>query len=164
MPNSAAHKGSVDICSELLCLKGAPVLAVDAQGRAEAMRSRLQWAADQLGLGAAQAAARLDRLAFVTLPVSGLSDVGANFLPYLLDHWRSPRKVLIASTGSGSICSCWARLEVESALTARPLVSMRKVLIAHIEQGGQAAVMLSVDWQPQIFRRMCDCNTEIRVT
>ena len=91
----------------------APVLAVDAQARAEAMRSRLQWAADRLGLGAAQAAARLDRLAFATLPVSGLSDVGANFLPYLLDHWRSPRKMLLAFTGSGSLHSCWVRFVVE---------------------------------------------------
>ena len=74
--------------------------AVDAQGQAEAMRGRMRWAASQLGLAAAEAAARLDRLAFATLPVSGLSDVGANFLPYLLDHWRSPRKVLVAGAGA----------------------------------------------------------------
>ena len=64
------------------------------------MRGRMRWAASQLGLSAAQAAARLDSLAFATLPVSGLSDVGANFLPYLLDHWRSPRKVLVAGIGA----------------------------------------------------------------
>ncbi|KAK9821321.1 hypothetical protein WJX81_001912 [Elliptochloris bilobata] len=74
---------------------------LDAAGQANAMRGRLRWAASQLGLGAAQAAARLDRLAFATLPVSGLSDVGANFLPYLLDHWRSPRKRLTATAGPG---------------------------------------------------------------
>ena len=64
------------------------------------MRGRMRWAASQLGLGAAEAAARLERLAFATLPMSGLSDVGGNFLPYLLDHWRSPRKVLIAGAGA----------------------------------------------------------------
>jgi hypothetical protein len=66
------------------------------------MRDRLAWAADRLRLGAAQAAARMARLAFATLPVSGLSDVGANFLPYLLDHWCSPRKVLAAAAGAGA--------------------------------------------------------------
>ena len=65
------------------------------------MRGRMRWAASQLGLGAAEAAARLAQLAFATLPMSGLSDVGGNFLPYLLDHkpWRSPRKVLVAGAG-----------------------------------------------------------------
>ena len=64
----------------------------------------MRWAASQLGLGAAEAAARLGRLAFATLPMSGLSDVGANFIPYLLDHkpWRSLRKVLVA--GAGAYC------------------------------------------------------------
>jgi len=76
--------------------------AVDAKARAEEMRDRLAWAADRLRLGAAQAAARMARLAFATLPMSGLSDVGANFLPYLLDHWRSPRKVLAAVGGAGA--------------------------------------------------------------
>lgn len=79
---------------------------MDAQGQAEAMRGRMRWAASQLGLGAAGAAARLDRLAFATLPMSGLSDVGANFLPYLLDHWRSPRKILVAGTGASTGHAC----------------------------------------------------------
>jgi hypothetical protein len=35
-------------------------------------------------------------LHFSTLPLTGLSDVGANFIPYLMAQWRASKKVVSA--------------------------------------------------------------------
>lgn len=41
---------------------------------------------------------RLSHWHFSTLPLSGLSDVGANFIPYLMGQWRASKKILSATT------------------------------------------------------------------
>ncbi len=45
---------------------------------------------------------RMQQFNFGTMNLASVSDVGANFLPYLLDHWKSPRRKLVANgTGEG---------------------------------------------------------------
>ena len=58
--------------------------AVDAVGDVTAMRYRLLWAMDKLDVKHAARQEWLAHLHFATLPLSGLSDVGANFIPYLV--------------------------------------------------------------------------------
>ena len=48
------------------------------------MRDRLSWAMDELELKHSEREQWLSRLHFAKLPLSGLSDVGANFIPYLV--------------------------------------------------------------------------------
>ena len=58
--------------------------AVDAVGDVTAMRDRLLWAMDKLEVKHAERQEWLAHLHFARLPLSGLSDVGANFIPYLV--------------------------------------------------------------------------------
>ncbi len=48
------------------------------------MSDRLQWAMDELDLKHSERKQWLSHLHFAKLPLSGLSDVGANFIPYLV--------------------------------------------------------------------------------
>ena len=48
------------------------------------MRDRLSWAMDELDLKHSERKQWLSHLHFAKLPLSGLSDVGANFVPYLV--------------------------------------------------------------------------------
>lgn len=58
--------------------------AVDALGDVTMMRDRLSWAMDELEVKHSEKQQWLSHLHFATLPLSGLSDVGANFIPYLV--------------------------------------------------------------------------------
>ena len=58
--------------------------AVDALGDVTMMRARLSWAMDELNLKHSESQQWLSHLHFAKLPLSGLSDVGANFVPYLV--------------------------------------------------------------------------------
>ena len=58
--------------------------AEDALGDVTMMRDRLSWAMDELELKHSQKQQWMSHLHFATLPLSGLSDVGANFIPYLV--------------------------------------------------------------------------------
>ncbi len=75
--------------------------AVDAAGDAGWMKERLLWAMDKLGMRDTERKPRLAHWHFSSLPLSGLSDVGANFIPYLLGRWRASKKTISASV-SGS--------------------------------------------------------------
>ena len=68
------------------------------------MKERLLWATDKLNLSNADKEARLSHWHFSTLPLTGLSDVGANFIPYLMGRWRASKKILTASE-SGAVRS-----------------------------------------------------------
>ncbi|BDA49567.1 hypothetical protein COCOBI_14-1860 [Coccomyxa sp. Obi] len=70
---------------------------LDAAGDAGWMKERLLWATDKLNINNAEKEARLSHWHFSTLPLSGLSDVGANFIPYLMGRWRASKKILTAS-------------------------------------------------------------------
>lgn len=48
------------------------------------MRDRLSWAMDELDMKHSERRQWLSHLHFAKLPLSGLSDVGANFIPYLV--------------------------------------------------------------------------------
>ena len=48
------------------------------------MQNRLLWAMDKLEVKHAERQEWLAHLHFASLPLSGLSDVGANFIPYLV--------------------------------------------------------------------------------
>ena len=52
------------------------------------------WGMEKLGLSAAERDARLAHLHFSTLPLTGLSDVGANFIPYLMGQWPASKKIV----------------------------------------------------------------------
>lgn len=87
--------------------------AVDAAGDAGWMKERLLWATDKLNMNNAEKEARLSHWHFSTLPLSGLSDVGANFIPYLMGRWRASKKILTASDSgavSSDIAHAWWRL------------------------------------------------------
>ena len=66
------------------CLTPHAYSAVDALGDVKAMQKRLMWAMDDLELGLSEKQDWESHLHFATLPLSGLSDVGANFIPYLV--------------------------------------------------------------------------------
>ena len=66
------------------CLTPHAYSAVDALGDVTAMQKRLMWAMDELELGRSEKQDWESHLHFATLPLSGLSDVGANFIPYLV--------------------------------------------------------------------------------
>ena len=68
----------------LQCLTPHAHSAVDALGDVKAMQKRLMWAMDELELGLSEKQDWESHLHFATLPLSGLSDVGANFIPYLV--------------------------------------------------------------------------------
>ncbi len=57
---------------------------MDALGDVKQMQKRLMWAMGELGLDLSQKQDWEFHLHFATLPLSGLSDVGANFIPYLV--------------------------------------------------------------------------------
>jgi len=57
---------------------------VDALGDVTAMRDRLMWAMDNADLTHSQKQEWLSHLHFAKLPLTGMSDVGANFIPYLV--------------------------------------------------------------------------------
>ena len=64
------------------------------------MQGRVLQAAAEVGLADASVTRLLNKLFFAQPNLAGLSDTHANFLPYLLDKWRSPRKV-VAADGAG---------------------------------------------------------------
>lgn len=66
------------------CLTPHAHSAVDALGDVKAMQKRLMWAMDELELRLSEKRNWESHLHFATLPLSGLSDVGANFIPYLV--------------------------------------------------------------------------------
>ena len=74
--------------------------AEDALSDVTMMRDRLSWAMDELQLKRPEKQQWLSHLHFATLPLSGLSDVGANFIPYLVSVHPS---VLDSSTMSGTL-------------------------------------------------------------
>ena len=75
---------------------------MDAAGDAGWMKERLLWAMDKLEMGNAEREPRLAHWHFSSLPLSGLSDAGANFIPYLMGRWRASKKTLSAVV-SGSL-------------------------------------------------------------
>ena len=58
------------------------------------MRDRLSWAMDDLDLKHSETQQWLSHLHFAKLPLSGLSDVGANFIPYLVSAELSLENLL----------------------------------------------------------------------
>lgn len=70
--------------------------AVDAASDARMMRARLQAAAQSLGLTEQQQLQRLGSFHFANVPMSGVSDSGANFLPNLMGRWTSSRRLIRA--------------------------------------------------------------------
>ncbi|CAL5224693.1 g7419 [Coccomyxa viridis] len=83
---------------------------LDALGDVTMMSDRLQWAMDELDLKHSERKQWLSHLHFAKLPLSGLSDVGANFIPYLMGRWRASKKVLSA-VPSGSMRTSTERLD-----------------------------------------------------
>ena len=73
---------------------------MDATNDTTWMKERLIWAMDKLDLAQADRDLWLAHLHFSTLPMTGLSDIGANFIPYLMGRWRAAKKV-VSRTGSG---------------------------------------------------------------
>ena len=67
---------------------------VDATNDTTWMKQRLLWAMDKLDLAQANREAWLAHLHFSMLPMTGLSDIGANFIPSLMGKWRATKKVL----------------------------------------------------------------------
>lgn len=68
------------------------------------MQSALKAAAASLLAEGQDMRAKLDHFHFATVPMSGLSDAGANFLPNLMGRWTSStRKVHAASTGESCV-------------------------------------------------------------
>ena len=55
------------------------------------------WAMDKLEMSNAEREPRLAHWHFSSLPLSGLSDVGANFIPYLMGRWRASKKTISAA-------------------------------------------------------------------
>ena len=79
---------------------------VDAEADAKLMQSSLREALASLSSDEQRAAASLDNMHFATVPMSGVSDKGANFLPNLMGHWTSGRAIMSAqSTGTPLCCS-----------------------------------------------------------
>lgn len=73
------------------------------------MKERLLWAIDKLNMSTAEKDARMSHWHFSTLPLTGLSDVGANFIPYLMGRWRASKKILTASESGccrQQYCAC----------------------------------------------------------
>lgn len=66
------------------------------------MKERLLWALDRVNMDDAERQLRLTHWHFSSLPLSGLSDVGANFIPYLMGRWRATKKIMTASTSGGA--------------------------------------------------------------
>lgn len=74
-----------------------PDLDLDLEVRS--LYRRLQRGAERLSPAAAAAAVpKLKRMHFVTQPVPKMT----NWLPALLQRWRSPRPMLIAQSGAGA--------------------------------------------------------------
>jgi len=63
---------------------------VDALGDVTAMRDRLMWAMDDADLTHSHKQEWLSHLHFAKLPLTGMSDVGANFIPYLVSFVCGP--------------------------------------------------------------------------
>lgn len=66
------------------CLNTIVCAAVDALRDVMLMRDRMLWAMDEVDLKQSKKQEWLSHLHFAKLPLSGLSDVGANFIPYLV--------------------------------------------------------------------------------
>ena len=91
------------------------------------MKQRLLWAMDKLDLSQASREAWLAHLHFSTLPMTGLSDIGANFVPSLMGKWRATKKVLALRGPGEPVPTAVASLEVEI------------IPLAHVRQRSAAA-------------------------
>ena len=81
--------------------------AVDAAADAKMMQARLYEAASAISKDGQEQADLMQNFHFANVPMSGVSDEGANFLPYLMGHWRSGRHVITThSAGKCSTGSC----------------------------------------------------------
>ena len=102
--------------------------AVDAAGDAGWMKERLLWATDKLNLSNADKDARLSHWHFSTLPLTGLSDVGANFIPYLMGRWRASKKILTASESGAVSCNIAQTLVAFHAHAHNPIDTFLSVI------------------------------------
>lgn len=60
------------------------------------MRGRLMEEMAALEFNNSAMQQQLERFHFASLPMTGVSDVRANWIPYLMGHWQSPKKVIRA--------------------------------------------------------------------
>ena len=74
------------------------------------MKQRLLWAMDKLDLSQASREAWLAHLHFSTLPMTGLFDIRANFIPSLMGKWRATKKVLAMSGPGESVPATLAKM------------------------------------------------------
>ena len=88
---------------------------MDAAADAQMMQAALQKAAHDLNMPEKQEQIE-QKFNCADVPMSGVSDMGANFLPNLLGHWTSARRIVTASnTGANHQASSTANLTRRSA-------------------------------------------------
>eukprot|EP00884_Botryococcus_braunii_P002886 jgi/Botrbrau1/12599/Bobra.0169s0127.1 len=68
---------------------------------AQYFKKRLEEGLQALNVSSNEIPDRMQQFYFSTANMASVSDQGANFLPYLLDHWNSPRRQLLFNASDG---------------------------------------------------------------